>query len=116
MQPVNILRDDSFQNAAPLQFRQRDMPCIGLNVPEYPVFPVKLEERFRMVHKETVGSHLFRAELLVEPLAVDSIRAAKIRHPGLRGHPGAAEEHNIFTLSENLCKRFYTVHRNHLSG
>ena len=92
------------------------MPCIGLNVPEYPVFPVKLEERFRMIHKETVGSHLFRAELLVEPLAVDSIRAAKIRHPGLRGHPGAAEEHNIFTLSENLCKRFYTVHRNHLSG
>ena len=108
MQPVNILRNDGFQNAAPFQFRQRDMPRVGPDVPENPVFPVELEECFRMVYKETVGSHLLRTELLMEPPAVDSVRAAEIRHPGLRGHPGAAKEHNIFTLSENLCKPFYT--------
>ena len=110
MEPVDILRDDGFQDAPPLQFRQSLVPRVGLDIAEYPMLAVELEERLRMVHEETVGGHLLRAELLMEPLAVYAVRAAEVRDARLRGHPCAAEKDGTFAVPQNIPKSLDVIH------
>ena len=110
MKSVDVLRDDGFQYAAPLQFRQRFMSRVGPDVSEDPMLTIKLEKGLRMVYEKAVGRHFLRTKLLMEPLAVYTVCAAEVRYAGLRGHPCAAEKDDAAAFFEDFPKRVNLVH------
>ena len=112
MQTVDVLRHNGGKIAAALQLRERIMSGVRLCREVDKAGSIKIEELRRMRHEKRVRCHLFGRVFLVQRLAVDAARTAKIRNARLRRHPCAPKEDSAPASSKNIPELCNFIHEN----
>jgi hypothetical protein len=108
MQAVNILGDDRREFPLPFPASQNLVGNIGFKTQGQHLFPVEIEEVFRLALIEAMGDNHFRR--ILKFLPVQAIYAAEVRNSGFGTNASTTEEDDAIAFFDPLLQGFQIFH------